>query len=73
MHTQLITSLKLTNKIEVTYLAQEKKLNNKRVKIDQVSAGSWKGYYFFKSFNRRFKINHILTLVPITSNKQVVG
>ncbi len=73
MHTQLITSLKQTNKIEVNYFAQDEKLNHKRVKIDQVSTGSCKGYYFLKSFNRCFKINHILTLLPVTSNEQVVG
>lgn len=73
MHTQLITLLKQMNKLEVIYLAQDEKRSKRGVKIDQVSVASNKKHYFLRAFNRRFKINHMFTLMPVISNEQVVG
>ncbi|MDN5708522.1 MAG: transcriptional regulator [Planococcus sp. (in: firmicutes)] len=73
MKAQLLKAFKYQQLIDMMYIANDGTISKRRVKILKVSGDSFQAYCFLRREKRHFKIDHVLSCMPVrTRERQIV-
>jgi predicted DNA-binding transcriptional regulator YafY len=54
------------------YLSKDGAISERKIKVLQVGEVSFRAYCYLRKFNRTFKIDNVLALVPVIPSERMV-
>ncbi|MFB7302646.1 hypothetical protein [Heyndrickxia sporothermodurans] len=66
----LLRALKTGEKLEMIYLSAKGEITQRIIKVEKVGEESFRAFCYSKRQQRTFKINNILSIVPLRHHKR---
>ncbi|MBT2570641.1 transcriptional regulator [Planococcus sp. ISL-110] len=65
MKAQILKAFKYQQLVDMMYIANDGSISKRRIKILKVSGDSFQAYCFLRHKKRTFKIDNVLSLMPV--------
>ncbi|HSP22582.1 MAG TPA: transcriptional regulator [Planococcus sp. (in: firmicutes)] len=72
MRAQILKAFKYQQLADIMYMANDGTISKRRIKIFKVSGESFQAYCFLRNEKRTFKIENVLSLIPVTRKERLI-
>ncbi len=72
MRGQILKTFKYQQLADIMYMANDGTISKRRIKILKVSGESFQAYCFLRNEKRTFKIENVLSLIPVTRKERLI-
>ena len=72
MKAQILKAFKYQQLIDMMYMANDGSISKRRIKILKVSGDSFQAYCFLRHKKRTFKMENVLSLIPVTRKERQI-
>lgn len=72
MRVELMKSMNRNYVLDMMYLSKDGAISERKIKVLQVGEVSFRAYCYLRKFNRTFKIDNVLALVPVIPSERMV-
>lgn len=72
MRGQILKAFKYQQLADIMYMANNGTISKRRIKILKVSDDSFQAYCFLRNEKRTFKIDRVLSLIPVTCKERLI-
>ncbi|MBD8015218.1 hypothetical protein QL992_03980 [Microbacterium sp. APC 3898] len=72
MKAQILKAFKYQQLVDMMYMANDGSISKRRVKILKVSGNSFQAYCFLRHKKRTFKMDNVLSLMPVTQKERQI-
>lgn len=72
MKAQILKAFKHQQFVDMMYMANDGTISKRRVKILKVSGESFQSYCFLRHKKRTFKMENVLSLIPVTQKERLI-
>lgn len=72
MKEQILKAFKYQQLIDMMYMANDGSISKRRIKILKVSGDSFQAYCFLRHKKRTFKMDNVLSLMPVTQKERQI-
>lgn len=72
MRVQILKAFKYQQLADIMYMANDGTISKRRIKIFKVSGDSFQAYCFLRNEKRTFKIENVLSLIPVTRKERLI-
>ena len=72
MKAQILKAFKYQQLVDMMYMANDGSISKRRVKILKVSGDSFQAYCFLRHKKRTFKMDNVLSLMPVTHKERQI-
>ena len=72
MKAQILKAFKYQQLVDMMYMANDGSISKRRVKILKVSGDSFQAYCFLRHKKRTFKMDNVLSLMPVIQKERQI-
>ena len=72
MRAQILKAFKYQQLVDIMSLANDGTISKRRIKIFKVSGESFQAYCFLRNEKRTFKLDNVLSLIPVTRKERLI-
>ena len=72
MKAQILKAFKYQQLVDMMYMANDGSISKRRVKILKVTGDSFQAYCFLRHKKRTFKIDNVLSLMPVIHKERQI-
>lgn len=72
MKAQILKAFKYQQLVDMMYMANDGSISKRRIKILKVSGDSFQAYCFLRHKKRTFKMDNVLSLMPVTQKERQI-
>lgn len=72
MKEQILKAFKYQQLVDMMYMANDGSISKRRIKILKVSGDSFQAYCFLRHKKRTFKMDNVLSLMPVTQKERQI-
>ncbi|RNF39138.1 transcriptional regulator [Planococcus salinus] len=72
MKAQILKAFKHQQPVDMMYMAHDGAISKRRVKILKVSGDSFQAYCFLRNKKRTFKMDNVLSLIPVAQKERLI-
>ncbi len=72
MRGQILKAFKYQQLADIMYMTNDGTISKRRIKILKVSGESFQAYCFLRNEKRTFKIENVLSLIPVTRKERLI-
>ena len=72
MKAQILKAFKQQQLLDMMYMTHDGAISKRRVKILKVSGESFQAYCFLRNKKRTFKMDNVLSLLPVTRKERLI-
>ena len=72
MKAQILKAFKYQQLVDMMYMANDGSISKRRIKILKVSGDSFQAYCFLRHKKRTFKMDNVLSLMPVTHKERQI-
>ena len=72
MKAQILKAFKYQQLVDMMYMANDGSISKRRIKILKVSGNSFQAYCFLRHKKRTFKMDNVLSLMPVTQKERQI-
>ncbi|WP_203340541.1 transcriptional regulator [Planococcus beijingensis] len=72
MKAQILKAFKYQQLVDMMYMANDGSISKRRIKILKVSGDSFQAYCFLRHKKRTFKMDNVLSLIPVTHKERQI-
>ena len=72
MKEQILKAFKYQQLIDMMYMANDGSISKRRIKILKVSGDSFQAYCFLRHKKRTFKMDNVLSLMPVIQKERQI-
>lgn len=72
MKAQILKAFKYQQLVDMMYMANDGSISKRRIKILKVSGDSFQAYCFLRHKKRTFKMDNVLSLMPVAQKERQI-
>lgn len=72
MKAQILKAFKYQQLVDMMYMANDGRISKRRIKILKISGDSFQAYCFLRHKKRTFKMDNVLSLMPVTHKERQI-
>lgn len=72
MRAQILKAFKHQQLADIMYMANDGTISKRRIKVLKVSGETFQAYCFLRNEKRTFKIDNVLSLIPVTRKERLI-
>lgn len=72
MKAQLLKALQRHQLLDMVYIADDGNISKRRIRLLKMSGGSFQAYCFLRHGKRSFKVDNVLSVMPVAERSRLV-